>query len=393
MRGIAFCAIALFSVVLSAQSHSARPEPGAAENVPFAITTGPFLQQQSGDSVGVLWTTSRNADGVVEFSCGSSPAQRLFASQHGLVDANSRVHRVTVPMPKAGTRCTYRAISREILKFEPYKVTFGQTAASVEHPLFGARRDISMAVLNDIHEHFDLFPKLLSASGGKFDVVALNGDMFSALQRESQLLALLAAASDSFAAESPTVFVRGNHETRGAFARELPTYLSQSDARFYYSFNAGPVHFVVLDTGEDKVDSHWAYSGLADFDSYRSEQAEWLKQDVRSAAFLKAKYRVVLAHMDFPFATGSPDEHGVNDALAKFGPVLDKAGIDLFVTAHAHKWSISKPDAARKYCVIRGGGPESPTLIHVAAGEKTLNADLLDSKGELLGSCAAPPRN
>ena len=49
--------------------------------------------------------------------------------------------------------------------------------------------------------------------------------------------------------------------------------------KYYYSFNHGPVHIIVLDTGEDKADSHPVYAGLADFDKYRDSQAEWLKSN------------------------------------------------------------------------------------------------------------------
>ena len=68
------------------------------------------------------------------------------------------------------------------------------------------------------------------------------------------------------------MYVRGNHETRGRFARSLHDYIATPNGKFYYSFDAGPVHFVVLDTGEDKEDSHPAYSGLTDFTGYREEQ-------------------------------------------------------------------------------------------------------------------------
>ena len=57
-------------------------------------------------------------------------------------------------------------------------------------------------------------------------------------------------------------------------------YLDQPEGRYYYSFSRGPVSFVVLDSGEDKPDDAPVYAGLADFDAYRSKQAEWLKGEV-----------------------------------------------------------------------------------------------------------------
>ncbi len=40
-----------------------------------------------------------------------------------------------------------------------------------------------------------------------------------------------------------------------------------------------------MDTGEDKPDTHPVYNGLADFDQYRSEQAQWLQKEVQSDEF------------------------------------------------------------------------------------------------------------
>ena len=50
---------------------------------------------------------------------------------------------------------------------------------------------------------------------------------------------------------------------------------------------------VMIDCGEDKPDTIPAYAGLLDFDNYRSEQATWLKELVKTKEFKKAKYRIV----------------------------------------------------------------------------------------------------
>jgi len=144
---------------------------------------------------------------------------------------------------------------------------------------------------------------MLRAAGEPYDLVFFNGDSLSHLENESQVLErCLKPASGLFASRTPLLLVRGNHETRGAFARDLGRYLALPDGRFHYSFDHGPVHFVVMDTGEDKEDGHWAYSGLTDFDAYRQQEAEWLAREVASPAFKQARFRVLVAHMPF-FAT------------------------------------------------------------------------------------------
>ena len=93
---------------------------------------------------------------------------------------------------------------------------------------------------------------------------------------------------------APFIFVRGNHETRGKFAREFPDYFHQVG---YAAFTLGPVRFVILDTGEDKPDTEPVYAGIVDFDGYRIEQAAKLKLEIESKAFKKAAFRIVMMHI------------------------------------------------------------------------------------------------
>ncbi len=51
--------------------------------------------------------------------------------------------------------------------------------------------------------------------------------------------------------------------------------------------------FVLLECGEDKPDSDIEYSSLADFDALRIEQAEWLKEAVKSRSFKHTVKKVV----------------------------------------------------------------------------------------------------
>ena len=77
--------------------------------------------------------------------------------------------------------------------------------------------------------------------------------------------------------EYPVVYVRGNHETRGEFAAHLRDYFPTDTNELYFTFRYGPVSAVVIDSGEDKADDHYEYSGLVDFESYRQQEFDWLK--------------------------------------------------------------------------------------------------------------------
>ena len=73
----------------------------------------------------------------------------------------------------------------------------------------------------------------------------------------------------------PIIYVRGNHETRGKEAANLPDYLGLDS--FYYTTEYGDYSFLVLDSGEDKEDNHPEYGGMVDYGQYRKSMVEWMK--------------------------------------------------------------------------------------------------------------------
>ena len=73
----------------------------------------------------------------------------------------------------------------------------------------------------------------------------------------------------------PVIYVRGNHETRGRSAADLADYLGYD--HFYYTTSLGEYVFVVLDSCEDKEDSHPEYGGMVDYENYRRSMVEWLE--------------------------------------------------------------------------------------------------------------------
>jgi hypothetical protein len=96
----------------------------------------------------------------------------------------------------------------------------------------------------------------------------------------------------AFARHLPLVYVRGNHDTRGSFARHLLDYFPTDTGRYYYSFNHAGVAFLVLDGGEEKGDENVEYAGLVEFEPYLRQEVQWLARQIEEPAFQKARFRV-----------------------------------------------------------------------------------------------------
>ncbi len=377
-----------------------NPLPTGAAPGP-AILAGPYLQNPGPSSMTVMWVTGVAAAGWVEYGPEGSTATTVLPVRDGLVDANTRVHRVALSGLAPDTAYSYRVVTRPIVSFGPYKVDYGDIVRSEPHVFRTpgpARQSFSFLVLNDLHEDVEIMrAHLARAAAEPYDLVFFNGDSLSHLETERQVLEqCLKPASELFASRTPLLLVRGNHETRGAFARELGRYLALPDGRFYYSFDHGPVHFVVMDTGEDKEDGHWAYSGLTGFDAYRQQEAEWLAHEVASPAFTRARFRVLIAHMPF-YGNGRTraEGNGPADCRARWGALLNGARLDLHIAGHTHRADWVEPAAgANAFPISVGGGSAkgSNTLTRVNVSPDRLEVIVTTDAGVEVSRHAVPVR-
>lgn len=395
-------------VIVLLLSLGVRPANAAAQphtaGAPLTIAAGPYLQNPSDHAMTIMWITNGNATGSVEFGEVNAGLKTASSSHHGLVDTNERVHKVVLTGLKPGTVYRYRVLSRPI-DLAAYEAELGEAVQSEfrEFRTFDTnKQDTSFLVFNDVHGNLSTFSDMLKVAGDQpYDFVALNGDTLSHIDGHDQIASLLDSAVASFASRTPLFWVRGNHETRGAYARQFPAYLDSPGGRYYYSFDQGPVHFIVLDAGEDKPDTDREYFGFADFHPYRLEQAAWLKDEVKSPAFQRAKYRVVLVHMPFPqvMSAGASETErreleGMMDPNNAFGEILEASGIDLMISGHMHIPEIIAPQAGHNYPIVQGGGPDGKgrTVIRVSANPREMAVSVLQADGNSFGNLKIKPR-
>jgi 3',5'-cyclic AMP phosphodiesterase CpdA len=182
----------------------------------------------------------------------------------------------------------------------------------------------------------------------------------------------------------PRVFTRGNHETRGTGAGQLSDIFLPPGGTWYYTFSHGDTFFIVLDSGEDKPDSHIEYAGVIDFTSYHLEQAEWLTKVFESDEYQNANYRLVLVHAP-PFKT--------NYLSPAFMPVVDllkeQTKIDLIMSGHTHQGGIWMPDETGwAYPITTNGGPLLVDTKSVTAHltEEGIQLELFNITGKIVES-------
>ena len=327
------------------------------------ITHGPYLQNLSENEVTVVWTTDKPCKSWVEFSKKedgksfySQLPRKAYASQDGLCCVDT-LHRVTVTGLEKNTTYFYRVLSQEVKELLPYRPVLGNIVSTDiwKKPLTfttldGRQETLSMVMINDIHGKNDLQKKLLEmAPPQNVDMVVFCGDMCNYINKQSDIFTgFLDTSVGLFASRKPFVYVRGNHETRGAYARNFFRYLAGPEGKFYYAFTYGPIRFVVLDSGEDKPDTDVEYSGLVDFDNYILEQKEWLARELESPEFRAASFRVVLSHI--PFRKGG--WYGSERLRKQLLPLLEGARIDLMLSGHNHTFGFMDKGKVTAFPII-----------------------------------------
>nr|WP_294903201.1 FN3 domain-containing metallophosphoesterase family protein [uncultured Lacibacter sp.] len=383
-------AAAVGSVSLTGLPVAVHAGERSSVNNEHIFLTRPYLFCLDHATMYVRCISNKNSYCRIEYNEPGKPVQTTHAITDGLVNANNRIHEIKLTGLKPGTTYQYKVIAKEIKDFQPYKLTYGEEITSDEHSFTTydpSAKETQWLVLNDIHDRPASFKHLIDLNkNDPYNYVFLNGDMFDYQTNEQQIIDhLLTPCTVSFATEKPMLFVRGNHETRGKFARQLKDYFSAPYGA-YFSFQSGPVFTIALDTGEDKEDTHPVYAGIVDFDQFRIQQAAWLEQQLQSKAFKKAKYKVVMMHIP-PFYT--EDAHGTLHCRKLFTPLFDKYKIDLLICGHTHTYGVHPPVKGKhSYPIIIGGGPSAGkrTLIKVKADQQQLNVFMLKDDGSEVGT-------
>ena len=138
----------------------------------------------------------------------------------------------------------------------------------------------------------------------------------------------------------PFYMVPGNHDIWDSTSAELyRKHISEP----YYSFDTGPLHFIMLDTGRWSTET-----------SFPQEQLDWLKSDLEQNR--QAEYTIAAYHIPYwieTVAKGQPDR--LHDIFVAYG-------VDAVFTGHYHVYFSGKYDGIVYTGVGSSGGHCEPGL-------------------------------
>lgn len=330
----------IFSFIMSAiiSVQAALSLPVLSINFRFDTKATVF---ESGDNMyTVMWTTTRPASGYVTYTYEGTE-YTVYDQVGGNIRSTDTIHSVRVPKEHLDNN-EYTYHSQYVGTKQAYTAIKGRTISSqsVSFAGYNGESEIKAMVIADVHEDPQPFKKAMDKFGETPSIIILDGDIASGMTSKTRFVNILKYANQFSEGKIPVAYARGNHEPRGEYASEMIKYFRTSADGLYYTFNYGPLWAVVLDSGEDKEDSHREYSGLIDFRSYIAEETKWLN----SVEAPDAPYQIAISH--------KPELDDLDGN--QWQGILNNKGIDAVVSGHVHTLDLHYNEDAPFYQFVTG---------------------------------------
>lgn len=240
---------------------------------PYKITSAPSVID-NGTEYSIVFSTNDYGTGYVEYNYNGKD-YKLYDEMGGRLNSDSKIHSISVPYEHLRNN-TYSIGSTRVYEQYSYGSKRGKTVNSEKYTLkYNDSENQTFLVISDWHTELDDACEAI-ASLGDYDSVILLGDSTPGVDFEEEVVTnIVEFAGEVAKGTKPIIYARGNHETRGQYAGKLLGSLGLNE--FYYTTDIGPYSFIVLDSGEDKEDSHPEYGGMNNYEQYREDMIEWMK--------------------------------------------------------------------------------------------------------------------
>ncbi len=362
-----------------------RPHPVC--DVRPVITRGPYLSAPTDTSATIVWMTDLPSHSRVVYGTGDALDMQAVPARHGMAPVG-RLHSVRLTGLQPGRTYRYQVVSTPVLELDSYWSRKGRELRSGTHAFttFDRRRPtVSFVSISDTHEsvaRIDSIMRKIDWSTTEF--LVHTGDAFNGSTSEAQLWDrwLDPMIRGGLGASKPLIFARGNHDTRGSFAREIEHHVPIEEGRFYYTRDVGPVHLLVIDTGEDKHDTTQVYAGLNAMEAYRAQELAWLRRHTRTSARLReAPFRIAVMHQPRWGWLSSDDEA----ARAAWTAAANAAKVDLVIAGHDHRYSLTPAGgpAGNDYPILVVGQGQ---LAKVDASATQIRVTVIDRDGSTVNA-------
>lgn len=315
---------------------------------PFYISGGAtvFITE---DEYQIAFSTSHPSTGAVEVN-----GKTYYDSTNGENNI-SRLHKIGVPSGELDLSRAYSIRTQSVALNTAYLPSKGRTIEkSLNFRPVNEEDGLKIYNLSDTHECIAGPASAASYFKDGLDLLILNGDIINEVSTEYQISLIYKLAHKVTGGEIPVIFVRGNHECNGRLASRLDKFVGCSERGFYYNVKIGStLSLLVLDTVNDMKDKNAFISPIANFDTVRAAESEWLKNN----DWNDCTYNLIVSHIAYPLS-GYQSEKKSWSGWARELARLTAEKAQLALCGHSHKTDFTEQDttdnAVVGFPVVRG---------------------------------------
>ena len=270
-----------------------------------------------------------------------------FDHCNGILRSNTNMHRMILPMSVLDEAREYTVVYRKMIERKPYYPT-SEDERTLTLPFKPVKADgaINLYHISDAH---NLVAEPIACGqlfGDELDLLILNGDIPNHSGDVRNFNAICEIASGITKGQRPVAFARGNHDTRGIHAEDMPNYIPIKDGRTYYTFRAGCVWGLLMDCGEDKDDTSIEYGNTVCFHQFRLAETEYFKGIIANADkefdAPGVKYRLIVSHIGFTHIQPPPFDIE-QELYGEWTRLVAQMKPDLLLYGHHHRVEICPP--------------------------------------------------
>jgi hypothetical protein len=297
--------------------------PQANSSTPAAsLVFGPYVNSTTQSSAKIVWAgaSDKAVVTVQDFSGVNASAPQVVQAMQAITGrTQEKLHIATVTGLRPATNYAYHV------------ATSTQTADGVFQtvPPLDSKGPLKFVTYSDPQTYPERHARVVAAVMKElpFAFLAVGGDYcdddnWAGFQRE-----FFTPARDLLR-QVALWTVRGNHEADGLLYHDL---FAQPGNGYYYSFDYGNLHYVVLDQYEIGA------AGYKD-PAERAKMLAWVDRDL-AAAKAHADWLIVSYHEPTINVAGHGSDWGRKDFL----PVLEKHGVDIVLSGHSHVYERFRP--------------------------------------------------
>ena len=288
------------------------------------FTKGPWVQWVTSNSATIMWQTDVAADSGVR--CGVGAPETLAARDPAVVT----LHRVALTGLEPGAVYTYRATSGPASQAGTFR-----TAPRADQPF-------RLVVYGDTRTNADVHRQVAVAIADSGPgIVFHTGDLVGAGRDYGLWDTEFFGPAGGLLRSVPVVPVLGNHEYGGGGPPWFFYFFDRPLNEGWFAMTYGNARVIGLDTNVDY--------------STGSRQQDWLLQELQSAAYRAATWRIVIFHHPpFTSATAHADDVMVQDQLV---PLFERHSVDVVFSGHSHTYERYLHDGIPYIVTGGGGGP------------------------------------